>query len=187
MSDTIQCACRGRSRAFLLDPVGEENGFIIKRMQQRAVRNHFIKKRRQTAGQGTKECGSVWIREIDAVSSCLSKDRTGTDKKRGAKCQKVIAGCTGERQRPYEEDLSGSKDLPEISGQIRLFEKAKDLFHGQKKKRFLKISVAVLAVLVLKNSERMRTDTAELRMDAEKLEAADREADAAEGQIIQRK
>lgn len=44
MSDTIQCACRGRSRAFLLDPVGEENGFIIKRMQQRAVRNHFIKK-----------------------------------------------------------------------------------------------------------------------------------------------
>ena len=41
--------------------------------------------------------------------------------------------------------------------------------------------MAVLAVLVLKNSERMRTDTAELRMDAEKLEAADREADAAEG------
>ncbi len=72
--------------------------------------------------------------------------------------------------------------------QIRLFEKAKDLFHGQKKKEVLKISVAVLAVLVLKNSERMRTDTAELRMDAEKLEAADREkADAAEGQIMQRK
>ena len=102
-------------------------------------------------------------------------------RREAAKCQKVIAGCTGERQRPYERICQVQKDLPEISGQIRLFEKAKDLFHGQKKKRFLKISVAVLAVLVLKNSERMRTDTAELRMDAEKLEAADREADAAEG------
>lgn len=34
----------GEAGLFLLDPVGEENGFIIKRMQQRAVRNHFIKK-----------------------------------------------------------------------------------------------------------------------------------------------
>ena len=76
---------------------------------------------------------------------------------------------------------TGGEPMMQIEFLTELFEKAKDLFHGQKKKRFLKISVAVLAVLVLKNSERMRTDTAELRMDAEKLEAADREADAAEG------
>ena len=66
----------GEAGLFLLDPVGEENAAACSEKS-------LYKKRRQTAGQGTKECGSVWIREIDAVSSCLSKDRTGTDKKRG--------------------------------------------------------------------------------------------------------
>ena len=65
----------GEAGLFLLDPVGEENGFIIKRMQQRAVRNHFIKKDGRQQGREQKSA--------DAVSSCLSKDRTGTDKKRG--------------------------------------------------------------------------------------------------------
>lgn len=171
----------GEAGLFLLDPVGEENGFIIKRMQQRAVRNHFIKKDGRQQGREQKSADLYGYGKL--MQFLLASVRTEPEltRREAAKCQKVIAGCTGERQRPYERICQVQKDLPEISGQIRLFEKAKDLFHGQKKKRFLKISVAVLAVLVLKNSERMRTDTAELRMDAEKLEAADREADAAEG------
>lgn len=171
----------GEAGLFLLDPVGEENGFIIKRMQQRAVRNHFIKKDGRQQGREQKSADLYGYGKL--MQFLLASVRTEPEltRREAAKCQKVIAGCTGERQRPYERICQVQKDLPEISGQIRLFEKAKDLFHGQKKKRFLKISVAVLAVLVLKNSERMRTDKAELRMDAEKLEAADREADAAEG------
>ena len=44
----------GEAGLFLLDPVGEENGFIIKRMQQRAVRNHFIKKDGRQQGREQK-------------------------------------------------------------------------------------------------------------------------------------
>lgn len=209
----------GEAGLFLLDPEGEENGFIIKRMQQRAVRNHFIKKDGRQQGREQKSADLYGYGKL--MQFLLASVRTEPEltRREAAKCQKVIAGCTGERQRPYERICQVQKDLPEISGQIWLFEKATDLFHGQKKKRSLKISVAVLAVLVFlagvtvgkgrksepenpavekntesrkasdgdtgggdaKNSERMRTDTAELRMDAEKLEAADREADAAEG------
>ena len=150
----------GEAGLFLLDPVGEENGFIIKRMQQRAVRNHFIKKDGRQQGREQKSADLYGYGKL--MQFLLASVRTEPEltRREAAKCQKVIAGCTGERQRPYERICQVQKDLPEISGQIRLFEKAKDLFHGQKKKRFLKISVAVLAVLVLKNIERMRTDTA---------------------------
>ena len=104
-----------------------------------------------------------------------------------AKCQKVIAGCTGERQRPYERICQVQKICRRFPGKYG-FLKSKGSVSWTKEKEVLKISVAVLAVLVLKNSERMRTDTAELRMDAEKLEAADREKQTLQrGQIMQRK
>lgn len=137
MSDTIQCACRGRSRAFLLDPVGEENGFIIKRMQQRAVRNHFIKKDGRQQGREQKSADLYGYGKL--MQFLLASVRTEPEltRREAAKCQKVIAGCTGERQRPYERICQVQKICRRFPGKYG-FLKSKGSVSWTKEKEVLK-------------------------------------------------
>ena len=81
----------GEAGLFLLDPVGEENGFIIKRMQQRAVRNHFIKKDGRQQGREQKSADLYGYGKL--MQFLLASVRTEPEltRREVAKCQKVIA------------------------------------------------------------------------------------------------
>ena len=177
----------GEAGLFLLDPEGKENGFIIKRMQQRAVRNHFIKKDGRQQGRGQKSADLYGYGKMMQFLLASVGTEPELTRREAVKCQKVIAGCTGERQRSYEMLCQVQKDLPEISGQIRLLEKATELFHGQKKKRFLKISAAVLAALVflagvtVGKGRKSEPEDPAVEKNTEKIDAEDEnEAEAAE-------
>ena len=73
----------GEAGLFLLDPVGEENGFIIKRMQQRAVRNHFIKKDGRQQGREQKSADLYGYGKLMQFLLASVRTEPGTDKKRG--------------------------------------------------------------------------------------------------------
>ena len=65
------------------------------------MRNHFIKKDGRQQGREQKSADLYGYGKL--MQFLLASVRTEPEltRREAAKCQKVIAGCTGERQRPY--------------------------------------------------------------------------------------
>lgn len=148
-------------RICLLNPDAPENEPAMKKMQQRAVREHFVKPvlGKNTGGTYTADLfGYGKTMQFMLAYTTVIPRLTRTEEMRLAR---VIGRCIGERKRQYEDLRQILKDLPEIREMT---------VHGKRRSRlfllFLTASVPA-GILLYTGAGPGSTETAEIRLAEE--------------------
>lgn len=133
---------------FLLNPDAEENEFVVRKLQQKAVRKHF----QQSTEMG--EMSSIRRADLFGIGKIMqfvlayvevTPELTSAEER---KMMRIIERCTGESKNSYEEVRQIIKELPVDS---RKQSGRKSGSKSKKKKMFLiaGIVLGVICVLVL--------------------------------------
>lgn len=110
---------------LLLNPDADENEFAMKKMQQKAVRRHFIR----PAAQGSN--GKNYPADLYGYGKILQFLLAYTDqipeltKTEERKLERIIERCTEGVRRPYDKISQVIRDLPEEKTELNLNQKEK--------------------------------------------------------------
>ena len=97
---------------LLLNPDAQENEFVMKKMQQKAVRSHFI---RPTASGSRKNC-SVDLFGYGKILQFLlayTEQIPELSRSEERRLERIIERCTGGGRRHYDKISQVIRDLPE--------------------------------------------------------------------------
>lgn len=109
---------------LLLNPDAQENEFVIKKMQQKAVRSHFI---RPTASGSRKNC-SVDLFGYGKILQFLlayTEQIPELSRSEERRLERIIERCTGGGRRHYDKISQVIRDLPEEREEWNLEQKVK--------------------------------------------------------------
>ena len=109
---------------LLLNPDAQENEFVMKKMQQKAVRSHFI---RPTASGSRKNC-SVDLFGYGKILQFLlayTEQIPELSRSEERKLERIIERCTGGGRRHYDKISQVIRDLPEEREEWNLEQKVK--------------------------------------------------------------
>lgn len=137
-------------RLFLLDLEAPENGAVLKQMQKPAVRECFVKPVCEIGAGGQSADIFAYGKTVQFL---LAYTQTDTDLTRWEKMRlsRVIARCTGEAGKPYEDIGQVLRDLPAVKETDRGKERSgeADVRSIRRKKKLLAAACACTAVCVL--------------------------------------
>lgn len=109
---------------LLLNPDAQENEFVMKKMQQKAVRSHFI---RPTASGSRKNC-SVDLFGYGKILQFLlayTEQIPELSRSEERRLERIIERCTGGGRRHYDKISQVIRDLPEEREEWNLEQKVK--------------------------------------------------------------
>ena len=109
---------------LLLNPDAQENEFVMKKMQQKAVRSHFI---RPTASGSKKNC-SVDLFGYGKILQFLlayTEQIPELSRSEERRLERIIERCTGGGRRHYDKISQVIRDLPEEREEWNLEQKVK--------------------------------------------------------------
>lgn len=106
---------------FLLNLEAPENGFVMKKMQQKAVRNHFVRPMFTRTAQEMRLADLFGLgRTMQFILACTQTEPPLT-RREERKMERIIEKCAGERKKKYEEIRQVLKDLPAVSDRREQF------------------------------------------------------------------
>lgn len=118
---------------LLLNPDAQENEFVMKKMQQKAVRSHFI---RPTASGSRKNC-SVDLFGYGKILQFLlayTEQIPELSRSEERRLERIIERCTGGGRRHYDKISQVIRDLPE----------EREEWNPEQKLKFRNVKLAVL-------------------------------------------
>lgn len=106
-------------RLFLLDLESQENAFVMKQMQKRAVRNHFVKPVYDMGITKNQDADLfAYGRTVQFILAC-SEITPKLRRREEARFERLIRRCTGESKKKYAEFSQVLRDLPPVPAEIQ--------------------------------------------------------------------
>lgn len=100
---------------FLLNLEAPENGFVMKKMQQKAVRNHFVKPMFARNAREMRSADLFGLGKTMQFILAYTQAEPPLTRREERKMERIIEKCAGERKKKYEEIRQILKDLPPVS------------------------------------------------------------------------
>ena len=151
-------------RMLLLDPDAPENEFVRKKMQQRAVRAHFVKPVVEAGRTGTESCDLFGFgRTVQFMLACIrvSPELTRREERR---LLRFIDHCTVNEKKRYQ-------DVREAMGDLPVFSEKDPRVHGKRGPVCLGVAAVLLLLMMSFGSIRKEEESEPMTL----AEAAGRE------------